>query len=113
MAVLLMSRIGLMMVAKLKKTKFIFIFAMLFCNGCISEVNRKIPSDVNSFVESADACTHYSGEWDSSISKQKQQEIEKAVDKYCGLAKKQQIELEVKYKGNKSIEKELSNYTFD
>lgn len=108
-----MSRIGLMMVAKLKKIKFILILLMLFCNGCIAEINRKNPSDVNLFVENADACTHYSGEWDSSISKQRQQEIEKAVDKYCGLAKKQKKELEIKYKGDKSIEKELSNYTFD
>lgn len=113
MVVLLMSRIGLMMVAKLKKIKIIFILVILFCNGCIAEINRETPSDVNLFVENADACTHFSGEWDSSISKQRQQKIEKAVDKYCGLAKKQQKELEIKYKGNKSIEKELSNYTFD
>lgn len=86
---------------------------MLFCNVCIAEINITIPSDVNSFIENAEACAHFSGGWDSSISKQRQQEIEKAVDKYCKLAKKQQKELEVKYKGNKSIEKELSNYTFD
>lgn len=74
--------------------------------------NVHLPDDVQRFLDNAEECQYLSGEWDSTLPKSRQREIEREVDKYCKLAKKQQKELKHKYKGNQAIEGKLSEYDF-
>ncbi|MCO7263841.1 hypothetical protein [Dickeya zeae] len=70
----------------------------------------KLPDDVQRFLNNAEECQYFSGEWDGTLPKSRQREIEREVDKYCKPAKKQQKELRNKYKGNQEIEGKLSEY---
>ncbi|MCA7014850.1 hypothetical protein LF934_19650 [Dickeya dadantii] len=72
----------------------------------------KLPDDVQRFLNNAEECQYLSGEWDSSLPKSRQREIEREVDKYCKPAKKQQNALRHKYKGNQQIEDKLSEFDF-
>ncbi|UJR53970.1 hypothetical protein [Dickeya zeae] len=74
--------------------------------------NVHLPDDVQRFLNNAEECQYLSGEWDSSLPKSRQREIEREVDKYCKPAKKQQKELKHKYNGNQQIEDKLSEYDF-
>ncbi|MGM3224868.1 hypothetical protein [Dickeya zeae] len=74
--------------------------------------NVHLPDDVQRFLDNAEECQYLSGEWDSTLPKSRQREIEREVDKYCKPAKKQQKELRNKYKGNQEIEGKLSEYDF-
>lgn len=112
MAVTRINRIGQMMVAKMKIIKTYILSSVLFCGFGLAEVMNTTPPDVTSFIDNADNCSHLSGEWDSSLSKERQKEIEVNLDKYCNLAKEQQKELRKKYKGNKDIENEISSFEF-
>ncbi|WP_081943070.1 hypothetical protein [Dickeya fangzhongdai] len=70
------------------------------------------PDDVQHFLNNAEECQYFSGEWDSALPKSRQRDIERKVDKYCKPAKKQQNELRHKYKGNQQIADKLSEYDF-
>ncbi|MEQ4511556.1 MAG: hypothetical protein ABN480_13265 [Dickeya sp.] len=74
--------------------------------------NIHLPDDVQRFLNNAEECQYFSGEWDSTLPKSRLREIEREVDKYCKPAKKQQKELRNKYKGNQAIEGKLSGYDF-
>ncbi|MCL6407537.1 hypothetical protein EXT70_18020 [Dickeya dadantii] len=74
--------------------------------------NVHLPDDVQRFLDNAEECQYFSGEWDGTLPKSRQREIEREVDKYCKPAKKQQKELRNKYKGNQVIEDKLSEYDF-
>ncbi len=84
-----------------------FLSANLFAGSAYP-----LPQDVQKFIENADNCAHFSGEWDNALPKARQREIEQSVDKYCGSAKKQQRELMAKYKGERDIQQQLSAYEF-
>ncbi|RNM25217.1 hypothetical protein EFS38_06770 [Dickeya undicola] len=70
------------------------------------------PDDVQRFLNNAEECQYFSGEWDSTLPKSRQRDIERKANKYCKAAKKQQNELKHKYKGNQQIEDKLSEYDF-
>ncbi|MBP2836743.1 hypothetical protein [Dickeya parazeae] len=74
--------------------------------------NVHLPDDVQRFLNNAEECQYFSGEWDSTLPKPRQREIEREANKYCKAAKKQQDELRHKYKGNQPIENKLSEYDF-
>ncbi|WES91211.1 hypothetical protein OHJ28_08240 [Dickeya fangzhongdai] len=74
--------------------------------------NVHLPDDVQRFLDNADECQYLSGEWDSTLPKSRQREIEREANKYCKAAKKQQNELRHKYKGNRQIADKLSEYDF-
>ncbi|WP_038904854.1 hypothetical protein [Dickeya zeae] len=74
--------------------------------------NVHLPDDVQRFLNNAEECQYLSGEWDSSLPKSRQREIEQKANKYCKAAKKQLDELKHKYKGNQQIEDKLSEYDF-
>lgn len=87
------------------------ILLCLAISGCaVANSPSAPPVDVKTFTDNADNCIHLSGEWDSNLSKERQIEIEKSVDNYCGKAKEQKEKLKVKYKNNTEVEKILSRY---
>lgn len=97
---------------EMKSLNLLIVCSVFIYSGCMAETEKAKP-DVINFIDNADTCTHLSGEWDNSLPKQRQQEIEKDVDKYCGLAKEQQKTLTTKYKGNKDIENKISRYSLE
>jgi hypothetical protein len=65
-----------------------------------AQSGRAVPRDVRAFISSAEHCEHLAGEWDSSLSVARQEEIQRGVNKYCGLAQLQLKALSEKYKGD-------------
>jgi hypothetical protein len=63
-----------------------------------------VPPDVRAFIDNADRCQHLAGEWDSDLSVARQQEIQRGVIKYCGLAQLQLKALSEKYKGDRATQ---------
>nr|WP_050569941.1 hypothetical protein [Dickeya sp. NCPPB 3274] len=74
--------------------------------------NVHLPADVQRFLNNAEECQYFSEEWDSTLPKSRQRDIERQANKYCKAAKKQQNELRHKYKGNQQIADKLSEYDF-
>ena len=62
-----------------------------------------VPKDVKAFIDDADACEHFAGEFDSGQSKQRRKEIERGVIRYCQPAKNQLRRLTVKYKDDARV----------
>ncbi|MEI7186108.1 hypothetical protein [Dickeya dianthicola] len=99
------------------KSTIIMLFFLLpwqvtVANNVYLSDDVKLPDDVQRFLYNAEECQYFSGEWDSTLPKSRQREIERKVDKYCKPAKKQQNELRHKYKGNQQIADKLSEYDF-
>lgn len=68
------------------------------------------PPDVEGFIDVADTCLHLAGEWDSSLPKAQQRDIERKANMYCTRAKKQYRVLLGKYKDTPEIFKRLQEY---
>jgi hypothetical protein len=67
-------------------------------------VRIPVPPDVRAFIGNAERCQHLAGEWDSGLSVARQQEIQRGVIKYCGLAQLQLKALSEKYKGDRATQ---------
>lgn len=88
------------------------LFTFTVCGCSYAKNPPSVPKDVKVFLDNAEDCQHFSGEWDSTLSAARQNEIEKAVETACGQARKQQKKLKEKYYGNKMIEAQLDDYNF-
>lgn len=85
----------------------------LVISGCaVAKLHSTPSADVKAFTDNADNCIHLSGEWDNTLPKKRQLEIEKGVDRYCGKAKEQKEKLRIKYKNNAEVEEILNSYDF-
>ncbi|KXB29646.1 hypothetical protein AT959_17085 [Dechloromonas denitrificans] len=69
-----------------------------------------VSPDIERFVDIADTCLHLAGEWDSSLPKAQQREIERKANSYCMRAKKQYRALLIKYKDSPEIVRRLNDY---
>ncbi|MEM0675571.1 MULTISPECIES: hypothetical protein [Dickeya] len=73
----------------INKTKptIIMLFFLLPLQVTLAN-NVHLPDDVQHFLNNAEECQYLSGEWDSSLPKSRQREIEREANKYCKAAKK-------------------------
>ncbi|ROW59103.1 hypothetical protein C3E80_17815 [Cronobacter malonaticus] len=109
MVVLGTSLTGHLMGDNMKKI-MMMVVAFLLIEGCTVVQAESVQADVKAFQDNADECQHFAGEWDSTLSKSRQKEIEAGVDKYCTAARQQQEQIKKKYKGNQEVEKILAEY---
>lgn len=72
-----------------------------------------IPKDVQVFIDNADACEHFAGEFDGGLSRQRQKEIERGVVRYCQPAQKQLKRLTAKYKDDPKITEIIRSHVND
>lgn len=70
------------------------------------------PPDVERFIDVADTCLHFAGEWDNSLPKAQKRDIERKANMYCTRAKKQYRALLAKYKDTPEIVKRLQDYEY-
>lgn len=94
---------------KMKKSMVAGILVLLTVS-CTSAQADDMQADIKAFQTNAENCQYLAGEWDSSLPKSRQKEIEVEVDKYCNLARKQQEQLKKKYKTSKQVEEVISQY---
>ena len=88
------------------------VFALLFGLPLLAGAQEKLPADVAKFVENADMCEHFAGEWDEN-DKARQREITKAIDQSCGAAQRQLKLLRVKYARQPAIKKVIAAHAND
>ena len=69
---------------------------MLACLPMLAGAQEKLPRDVARFVENAEMCEHFAGEWDEH-DKARQREITQAVEQSCGQAQRQWKRLTARY----------------
>jgi hypothetical protein len=65
---------------------------------------EKLPRDVAQFIEQAQMCEHFAGEWDDN-DKARQREITQAVEQSCGQAQRQWKRLAARYAGSRACGK--------
>ncbi|KGD75292.1 membrane protein precursor [Tatumella morbirosei] len=97
------------------KTLNLIFVCMVFSGGAYSQV-RQSPeenTEIKYFTDIADNCDYLSGEWDSDLTKKRQREIEKQVDRYCSEVSRLKEKLKQKYKGHPDIESILNGYDFE
>ena len=90
----------------------VFLIACLLVSNTAS-AKTSIPKDVQSFIVNADACDHAAGEFDGSLSEQRQREIEQAVVKYCQPAQKQLKLLKAKYRDDAKLTNIIHKHAYE
>ena len=82
------------------------------CLPLLAGAQEKLPKDVAQFVDNAQMCEHFAGEWDDN-DKARQREITQAVASSCGQAQRQWKRLRVKYAGQPEIHKVIDAHAND
>ena len=85
---------------------------MLGCLPMLAGAQEKLPRDVARFVENAEMCEHFAGEWDDH-DKARQREITQAIEQSCGLAQRQWKRLAAKYAGQPALKKLIAEHAND
>ena len=85
---------------------------MLACLPMLAGAQEKPPRDVARFVENAEMCEHFAGEWDDH-DKARQREITQAIEQSCGQAQRQWKRLSTKYAGQPAIKKLIAEHAND
>jgi len=85
---------------------------MLGCLPMLAGAQEKLPRDVARFVENAEMCEHFAGEWDDN-DKARQREITQAIEQSCGQAQRQWKRLSTKYAGQPAIKKVIAEHAND
>ena len=89
------------------------VLAFVFgCLPMLAGAQEKLPKDVAKFVENAQMCEHFAGEWDDN-DKARQREITQAVASSCGQAQRQWKRLSTKYAGQPAIKKVIDEHAND
>lgn len=91
--------------------KLVLVF-MLGCLPMLAGAQEKLPKDVAKFVEHAQMCEHFAGEWDDN-DKARQREIIAAVNDACGQAQRQWKRLSAKYAGQPKLQKVIADNAND
>lgn len=81
-------------------------------SGSVLSQRIDLPIDINEYINLAENCEHFAGEWDNTLPEENKKMIEKSIAQYCGKAKKDLPELRKKYQNNKDITEILSSYSF-
>ena len=85
---------------------------VLYCLPLLVTAEEKLPRDVAQFIEQAQMCEHFAGEWDEH-DKARQRDITQAIEQSCGQAQRQWKRLHVKYAGQPAIKKVIDEHAND
>lgn len=89
------------------------LLALLFSGlPLLAPAQEKLPSDVAKFIEHAQMCEHFAGEWDDN-DKARQREIIAAVDDSCGQAQRQWKRLAARYAKQPRLQKIIDEHAND
>ena len=89
------------------------VLVLLFsCLPLLAVAQEKLPRDVAQFIEHAQMCEHFAGEWDDN-DKARQREITQAVASSCGQAQRQWKRLSTKYAGQPALKKRIAEHAND
>ena len=88
------------------------LFALLLSLPLLAGAKQKLPADVAKFIDNAEMCEHFAGEWDDN-DKARQREITQAVAQSCGAAQQQLKRLRVKYAKEPEIRKVIDDNVND
>ena len=88
------------------------LFALLLSLPLLAGAKQKLPADVAKFIDNAEMCEHFAGEWDDN-DKARQREITQAVAQSCGAAQQQLKRLRVKYAKEPEIRKVIDDHAND
>ena len=90
----------------------ILIAGVLCCLPLLAPAQEKLPRDVAQFIEQAQMCEHFAGEWDDN-DKARQREITQAVEQSCGQAQRQWKRLAARYAGQPRLRKIIDEHAND
>ncbi len=93
-------------------SRFVVLVAWWLAAG-VANARVPVPKDIQNFILNADECDHAAGEFDGSLSEQRQREIEQAVVKYCQPAQRQLKTLKAKYKGDAKLTELVRKHAYD
>lgn len=89
-----------------------WIAAALCCLPLLAPAQEKLPREVAQFIEQAQTCEHFAGEWDDN-DKARQREITQAVASSCGQAQRQWKRLSAKYAKQPRLQKVIDEHAND
>ncbi|MGK5032834.1 hypothetical protein [Janthinobacterium sp. MDT1-19] len=85
---------------------------VLCCLPLLATAEEKLPRDVAQFIEHAQMCEHFAGEWDEH-DKARQREITQAIEQSCGQAQRQWKRLSAKYARQPTLQKIIAENAND
>ncbi|WP_099140368.1 hypothetical protein [Xenorhabdus kozodoii] len=93
----------------MKKLTMVCIMFFFLCGFTLASDNI-IPKDLQEYIDNAEDCQHFAGEWDSHLSDERKKEIENDIEQYCTKAKLLQNKLKEKYKKDTRKIEIIENY---
>jgi hypothetical protein len=81
--------------------------AFLFLCASASAGEKNVRRDIEKFKQHAELCEHFSGEWDSGLTKERRKQIENGVTRNCGAAQKELQKLRKKYRHDRLMASEI------
>ncbi|UQV46505.1 hypothetical protein KIV45_05940 [Janthinobacterium lividum] len=90
----------------------LLLILLFSCLPLLAGAQEKLPKDVAQFVENAQMCEHFAGEWDDN-DKARQREITQAVASSCGQAQRQWKRLSAKYARQPKLQKVIAENAND
>ncbi|HEU4815543.1 hypothetical protein [Janthinobacterium sp.] len=89
------------------------LIAVALCSlPLLAQAEEKLPRDVAQFIEQAQMCEHFAGEWDDN-DKARQREITQAVEQSCGQAQRQWKRLAARYTAQPRLRKIIDEHAND
>ena len=88
------------------------VFALLLSLPLLAGAKQKLPADVAKFIDNAEMCEHFAGEWDEN-DKARQRDITLAIEQSCEAAQQQLKRLSVKYAKQPAIRKVIDQHAND
>ncbi|MBD2783638.1 hypothetical protein ID858_14380 [Xenorhabdus sp. DI] len=86
-------------IKKLTRVCIMFFFFLFFC-GNSQALENNLPNDWREYIDNAENCQHFAGEWDIDLSEERKKEIVDGIDQHCTKAKELQKKLKERYKNN-------------
>lgn len=93
--------------------KNICLLLLLLGAAGAAAAKSPLPADVQQFVNNAELCEHMAGEWDSDLAQKRKKAIERAIERYCGIAQRQHQLLRKKYQADAGMQKILATHAND
>lgn len=90
--------------------RYLFCLSLFSCISLSAWGDTPLPGEVQHFIDNAEMCQHFAGEWDPTLPEENKKDIEKGLNEYCPQAEKSLPLLKKKYSDNNDILRLLSSY---
>lgn len=88
----------------------IMLLALSAVAGTVSAAEKQQEDRLETYMDNAETCIHFAGEWDNTLPEDHKKEIRKAMDEACPLAQKDQKILREQYRNDPEMLAKINEF---